>query len=286
MKINQLILVFLFFATSVNADTGDRLAYLQYDGDYWQVYINDENGNVRKVTSSQYDKSTISWFSNGSKLFVCGIQAEAEVVEIKTGAVEKINLPKSPVNDAVISSDGNRILYSYIAADATNNKLWLYDRRTDKNSEILKNVQGRQYDPKWSMDSDTFYFTTGIANKNYSIAKATSGFNMVEIIIQNTNLNLDADPGVNGNIVYSSNIKNSFNIWMLKNKKVMQITNSPDADTHPSWSKKTGVIYFARVRNGISNIWRLAMESESAARQFTNSEIGARYPVVFKGEKH
>lgn len=286
MNIYKIIFIWLLIVTSTYAGNGESMAYLQYDGDYWQVYINDGTGQTQKITSSQYDKSTISWFANGAKLFVCGIQAEAEIVDIETGTIKSISLPKPTVNDAVMSPDGSKILYSYIAADTVDNKLWLFDLRSNTNKPILSNMQGRQYDPKWNVAGDVFYFTTGFANKNYSIAKAIPGSNVAEVVIQNAKLNLDVDVAKDGNIAWSSNVKNSFNIWMLRDNKVKQLTNVPEADTHPSWSSKEGVIYFARVKDGISNIWQLNINGKTEAKQITNSEIGARYPVVFKGEKH
>jgi len=280
------IIVLLFIATASIADNGDRLAYLQYDGDYWQVFINDENGNRKQITKSKYDKSAISWLANGSKIFACGIQADAEIVDIKTGVVEIVGLPKSTINDAVISPDGTIILYSYIAAGSTDNKLWLYDIRSKKDKPILASMPGRQYDPKWSVMGDAFYFTTGFANKRYSIAKMVSGAKKAEIVVQNAALNLDVDVAKSGDLAYSSNIKNNFDIWIKQGRGVKQLTNTHETESHPSWASKSDAIYYASIIKGISNIWCLNIKGNTQAQQVTDSKMGARYPVVFKaGER-
>ena len=284
--LSRYLFVLLLLSSDALANDGERLAYLQHDGEYWQVFVNDENGHTKQISHTKYDKSAISWLANGSNVFACGIQADAEIIDIKTGASKKINLPKHNINDAVISADGNKIIYSYISSGTTDNKLWLYDVPTKDDRPLLANMQGRQYDPKWNVKGDVFYFTSGFANQSYAIAKSTPGSNKSEIVIQNSKLNLDADVSANGDLAYSSNIKNSFDIWIKQSDRIKQLTNTSDTDSHPSWSSKSDAIYYARVLNGISNIWRLKLTDNAVAEQITNSKIGARYPVVFKGGKH
>ncbi len=283
MNFYKIIFTLLCFVSSANAENGERLAYLQYDGDYWQVYVNDENGLTKKITKSHYDKTAISWFAGGYKLFVCGIQAEAEIIDVETKVSEKIFLPKATVNDAVMSPDGKKILYSYIDMDTTDNKLWLYDLRTNENKPILANLQGRQYDPKWNVAGNAFYFITGFADKSYSIAKSFLNSKIAEIVIHNTRLNLDIDVSKNEDVAWSSNMKNSFNIWVKLGKEVRQLTNTEETDMHPNWSKNSDSIYFSRVEKGVSNIWKLSVNGDASAQKITHSETGARYPIVFKG---
>lgn len=286
ITLSRLLFGLLFLSVNVLADDGERLAFLQHDGEYWQVYINDENGSTRKISHTKYDKSTISWLSDGLKIFACGIQSQAEIIDIKTGESKAITLPKHNINDAVISPDNTRILYSYIAADTTDNKLWMYDFLTNVDKPLLTNMKGRQYDPKWSAEGDVYYFTSGFVNQSYEIEKSIPGSNKSEAVIQNSKLNLDADISVNGDLAYSSNLKNSFDIWINKDDKNKRLTDTPETDSHPSWSSKSDAIYYARVLNGVSNIWHLKTEDGAVAEQVTNSKIGARYPVVFKGGKH
>ena len=274
-----LLILPLHFALAANEDV---LAYIQYDNDYWQAYVRQADGQHKRLTDSAYDKSTVSWLADGKHVFVGGIQGQGEIINIETGGSEKIKLPKREINDAVISPDGNKIIYSYIPKNSPNNKLWLYDVESGKDQPLLIKQPGRQYDPKWNVKGDRYYFTTGESHQAYGINTAVPGKQGSDPVIQNAVLNFDVDLSPSGKIAWSSNFKQSFDIWIKHGKKTTQLTTASGSETHPSWSSNESTIYFVQVVDGINNIWRIAADGEGKAKQVTFSKTGARYPSVYK----
>jgi Tol biopolymer transport system component len=277
-----LIILPLRFALAANEDV---LAYIQYDGDYWQAYVKQADGQHKKLTASAYDKSIVSWLADGQHLFVCGIQGQAEIINIKTNKSKKIKLPKTEINDAVISPDGKKIIYSYIPKNSPNNKLWLYDIDSARDQPLLVKQPGRQYDPKWNVKGDRYYFTTGESHQVYGINTSVIGSSGSNPVIQNAVLNFDVDASASGKIAWSSNFKQSFDIWIKQGKKATQLTKGKGSETHPSWSSDETAIYFVQVIDGINNIWRIAADGKGKAKQVTSSKTGARYPAVYKGDQ-
>jgi len=272
------------FSISAHAEikkVKDTLAYLKYDKAYWQVFIKQGDAAGKKISGSAYDKSIITWLQDGENIFACGIQGEAEIINIKTGKSQPVTLPAKSINDAVISPDGKLILYSDIAKDATDNKLWLYEVASKISKPLFKNIQGRQYDPKWSVNGDSFYFVTGVANTSYQISQATLKNLQPRVVVHNTRYNLDVDESINGKLTYSSNLKNSFDIWIKDGSKTTQLTKTEGSESHPNWSSDETHIYFEKLVDGVVNIWSVNV-SDSEIKQVTFSKAGARFPVVYK----
>ena len=165
------LFIFLLGSMNVHSSSQDTLAFLQYDDGYWQVFVKQGDAEAKKVSTSLYDKSALSWLADGITLFVCGIQGNAEIINTVTNESKLIQLPKDNINDAVMSPDGNKIVYSHIAKDSSNNKLWLFDRKENTNIPLFSEMPGRQYDPKWNVKGDAIYFVSGIANTHYEINK-------------------------------------------------------------------------------------------------------------------
>lgn len=284
--IQTAMLALTLFAISVNANSSDVLAYLEHSDGYWQVYLKNGKKPAKQISTSSYDKSKVSWFADGKELFICGIQGDIEIINIKTGGIKSIQLPHPNINDALISPDGKKIIYSAINRGSINNKLWLYDVKTEDFKPLLKTLVGRQYDPKWHPDSNQYYFVTGVLNKSYGIAKSRINSNVSEPVVHNQKLNLDVDIALNGDIAYSSNITSNFEIWMISSGKPKQLTKSAASAIHPSWSTDGGSIYFEKVVAGVTNIWKASvkkqLKTQGNARQITFSKNGARYPVVYR----
>jgi len=279
--------MFVQLSTPARATENDKLAWLQYVDGYWQVYVmNIKTRNSKKITSSEYDKATVSWFGDGNQLFVSGIQSEAEIININTGASKSIKLPFDSINDAVISPDGNKIIFSYIEKNSINNKLWLYDLTTNKKTKLLHQLKGRQYDPKWG-DDKTYYFISGVANQSYGIEKATLGKRRSTSVVKDTRYNLDVDVSTTGKIAYSSNRSGHYDLWISSGSKNRKITDHPGLDAHPSWSSNESTLYYESSIDGITNIWSVAIDANDRnikkPTQITFSKEGARYPAVYKG---
>ena len=271
------------------SDEDNKIAYMMYTGSNWQVYILDVNtGKSKQVSAVSYDVSTVSWLNDGMHVFICGIQAQAEIINVSNGDSRKIKLPFDTINDAVISPDGSKLVFSYINPGSINNKLWVMDINSNTMRPILKDLEGRQYDPKWSKDGSEIYFVSGVAGGAYGIAKYSLSSKKATKLITNAFYNLDVDINNNGDIAYSSNISGNFDIWTDDGVTRKRITSDTGTQTHPGWSVDSDHIYYESVKDGISNIWSAdlsAAESSAAHKQLTFSQHGARYPAVYRGAK-
>ena len=277
-------LIFTLHCVNVHSSSKDALAFLQYDGDYWQVFVKQGDAEAKKVSTSLYDKSALSWLADGITLFVCGIQGNAEIINTVSKKSQLISLPKNNINDAVMSPDGRKIVYSHIANASINNKLWLYDRETKTNIALLADMPGRQYDPKWNVNGDAIYFVTGVANTHYEINKIALNKapkkSKAQPVIVNAKYNLDVDVSVAEKVVYSSNLKGSFDLWVKSDKGITQLTSLEGSESRPSWSQDETKVYFERMNNGVLNIWSTTY-LEGDLTQITTSKTGARQPVLF-----
>jgi len=285
LKTFFLFLIHAAFMFPAIAYANEKLAYLEFTGKYWQVFLlGAENKTNKQISNTEYDVSAISWLSDGGKLFINGIQGEAEILDLATGHTEIISLPFDTINDAVISPEGKQIVFSAIAENSPNNKLWLYDIKKKILIPLFKDKPGRQYDPKWGKDNNTVYFISGIANQFYGIEKGDIKTNQSMPVVKNSYYNLDVDVSRNGNITYSSNVSGDYNIWVMQGRSKKRVTSKKGTESRPSWSSNQTRLYFEAIRKGITNIWSIDMNAREQERvQVTFSERGARYPLAFKG---
>lgn len=281
---------FLLVSGSVFPASGDKLAFMMYSGDNWQVHLMDlDNRQVAQLTTKPYDVSTVSWLQDGEHVYICGIQGQSEIININDGSSRDIRLPYSAINDAVISPDGSKLVFSHIRPGGSLiNKLWLMDIEKNAATPILVDHEGMQYDPKWSSNGEEVYFITGEPGRAFGISKYSLLDNKVTRVVHNDFYNLDADIGPDGKLAYSSNVSGNFDVWTQDDRSRARVTASVAAQTHPSWSGDGKKLYFEMVTDGISNIWSVesvAGESGAAPVQLTSSPVGARYPVVYRGRQ-
>lgn len=289
-KIILIISIVFLYSSATNAAVDEKLAYLEYTGDFWQVFILDLHSKKSKqISRKNYDVSVVSWLGDGNRLFICGLQGEASIMNIVTGETVDIALPFKTVNDAVISPDGTKILFSTIAEGSMDNKLWVYDISNKKTEALFSKLPGRQYDPKWGENEDEVYFISGVSNESYGVRKGSLKNNKSNSVIKDSYYNLDVDISKHGKVVYSSNHSGDYDIWARQNKKVWKVLEREGTESHPVWSPDENTIYFEAFKNGISNIWSVDSgakdKSKSAIKQITFSKNGARYPVVYNGGK-
>lgn len=282
-----LILYLCIVSSDSISGESNKLAYLSYTGDYWQAFIQEANDQpARKVTDTDFDISAISWTDDGERLFICGLQGETGLVDINSGDYTAIRLPHKNTNDAVMSSDGNKIIYS-VKPNGGNNKLYYYDLKKKLSSPIFTRLKGRQYDPKWSKDGKSVFFISGESDLHYEIIKGDLITDSSNVVVNNAYNNFDVDVTDN-KIVYSSNVNGAYNIWLHSNGSNILLTNETNTNAHPSISGDGNQVYYERVDDGNTSIWALDISSRpdlSTAKQISSNSNPARYPVVYKGAK-
>ena len=146
------------------------VAYLAFTQGYWQLWIMNHDGvNHKQITHSHYDKSRVSWYTDGKHLLLNGNQGELVKVDILTGKEIPIVLPLKGMNDAVISPDGKQILFSLSTSDSIDdNNIWLVN--TDGNQlKKLTNMSYLQHEPVWAPDGNSLYFLSGKGEQSHDI---------------------------------------------------------------------------------------------------------------------
>ncbi len=267
----------------------ESVAYLKYTKDFWQVHIKDtETGEDRQATSTDYDKTRVSWVGK-NKMFVNGVQGQMTIVDLSSGEEKPLPLISSHVNDAVLSKDGRYILYSTISDTSDLNRLYILDRNSDKNTALPKR-EGLQFDPAWSSDGRHFYFVAGDNRGPYSLWQSSLDGGDQRPVVKNRHHNLDINESSGGILAYSSNQAGNYDIWINENGQTRQLTEYEGYDGKPNWSGDGKTVYFESTRNGVVNIWSMTVDDPDTKAwhkpvQITHSDQGARLPVVYVGDQ-
>ena len=266
----------------------ESVAYLKYAKDFWQVYVMDtETGEARQATSTDYDKTRVSWVGK-NEIFVNGVQGQMAIVDLSSGKETALPLISSHVNDAVLSKDGRYILHSTISDTSDLNRLHIFDRESGRNAALPKR-EGLQFDPAWSPDGRHFYFVAGDNRGPYSLWRSSLDGGDQRPVVKNDHHNLDINESPGGILAYSSNQAGNYDIWINDNGKTSRLTEYEGYDGKPNWSGDGETIYFESTRDGIVNIWSMSVDDPDkktwhAPVQITHSDRGARLPVVYAGD--
>ena len=169
MKKIVLLIISLVYSCQLLASQ-ELIAYLAYTGDYWQVWTMSPDGkNKTQITSTDYDKSHISWFPGSEEILVNGNQGKLTRVNVKSHDEQDIKLPIKGTVDAVVSPDGKHIAFSLSVADSIdNNHIWLVNIKGEKLKQVT-NMAGLQHEPVWSQDGQWIYFLSGDGNQSHDI---------------------------------------------------------------------------------------------------------------------
>ena len=233
----------------------------------------------RQITFSNYDKSHISWYPDGSHLLVNGNQGRLEKVNVETKLETLIELPIKGTTDAAISPDGKFIAFSLSVADSVdNNHIWLVTA-DGKNLQKLTNMAGLQHEPVWSADGKWIYFLSGKGKQAHDIWRVSLSNKNREQITAGQLYHFDLALSPRGEMAYSNNRTGNYEIWIrdLQGKE-RQLTENQAIDSRPAWSGDGKMMLFESSRDGVMNIWQKPVAG-GTARKLTRELIGARYPV-------
>lgn len=291
LPIGGLLLTLLLgvqFAQSQNASEPSlTLAYLAYSDDgYWQVWRMTPEGKFpAQVTFSPYDKSRLSWYPEGRHLLVNGHQGSLVKVEIVSGQETPVPLPLTGMNDAVLSPDGRLIAFSLSTGNSIDgNNIWIVDAN-GAHLRKLTQLPYLQHDPSWSLDGSTLYFLSGKGDQNHDIWKVSLQDGATTQLTVGQLYHFDVAVGPDGRLAYSSNQSGNYEIWLWSpGEQPRPLTDHPALDARPGWSPDGRFLVFESTRDGVPNIWRLAI-SGGTPQPLTRSTQGARMPVWWAGDK-
>ena len=268
--------LFLFVST---AFAKDDVVFLAVHNNYWQVWLMDANGeNARAITDSSYDKSRLSWYSNGD-LLVCGNQGELVRLSLLNKSETPVKLPFKYVNDAVISPDDKYLAFSQKPKGSIYNKLWLLNVDSGEKTKIHWGAEGFQHEPVFSLDGRKLYFLSGNNGQNHDVMQYDLQTKKVKPVTHSGLYNLDIAVNNKNQFLYSSNRKGHYDIWLQDEKQIKQLTDNASLDGRPSWSADNKKAYFESNRNGVMNVWSVDVGGKTKPVQITHHKMGARYPL-------
>lgn len=256
------------------------IAYIAYTNGYWQAWIMDADGKqVKQITKSPYDKSRVSWYPDRKHLLVNGNQGELVKVNINSGKEAHIKVSPAGMNDASLSPDGKRIVFSLSTADSIDdNNIWLV-RADGSDPRRITNMQGLQHEPVWSRDGKWIYFLSGKGGQVHDIWRLSVSKNKTEQLTTGKLYHFDVAISPTGDLAFSSNRSGNYEIWTSKGKnKAVKLTDNPSLDAQPTWSPDGKTIIFESSRSGTVNLWKMNLKDKTPA-PITRTKHGARAPV-------
>ena len=174
---NSLSLIFcicaVFVAQSQSmAGENDQscIAYLAYDGEYWQAWMMSPDGKSNnQITSSTYEKNRVSWFPDGKSLLVSGNQGGIYKVDPATGKETRITTKLDGMNDAAISHDGKQIAFSLSTSGSRDDhNIWIINVDGSKHRK-LTNMKRMQHTPVWHPNGQWVYFHSNVDGQSHDI---------------------------------------------------------------------------------------------------------------------
>ena len=254
------------------------IAFLAYVDGFWQVFTTNFE-NQKQITRSTYDKSRISWFPDGKHLLVNANEGRLYKVNIETGLETEIEIDLVGMTDAVLSPNGEHIVFSLSTAESVDaNNLWLMNSDGTDLKKIT-NMQWLQHEPAWDSRGEWIYFLSGKGGQTHDIWRVSTKTRQTEQLTVGSLYHFDVAIAADDTMAYSSNRSGDYEIWIQKmNDKAHMLTENDFLDARPNWSPDGKWIIYESASEGIINIWIMDKDGQFP-KQLTQNEVGARFPV-------
>jgi TolB protein len=247
----------LLAATLANAKTTADIAYLRFDGDYWQVWVTDPKGTQhRQITRDKMDKTRVSWSPTRKQLLVDSNDGNLAIIDVSTLEKTPIALDSLEVFDAKWSPDGLQIAYTATTSlQADNAEVWVANTSGTDKKKITNNT-AVALSPAWNPKNKSILFSAGSPGKNQELWEVTPETGKSEQLTISHASSLDPSVNAAGQILYSSDETGHYAIWLLdKKQKKQQLTKPVGYDAQPSWSANGKSFAFFRIVGTKKQIW-------------------------------
>ena len=238
--------------------------------------------NQRRLSTSPYDKSRVSWLPHGDELLVSGNQGQLVRLDVASGTETPISAPLAGIQDAIVSPDGGRIAFSLSTAESIDdNNIWIMNIDGSMPRK-LTNMPALQHEPSWHPDGQSLYFVSGPGGQSHDIWRLSLVDKRTEQLTVGQLYNFNVAVAPTGEIAFSSNRSGNYEIWRwLEGTEPQALTRDPGLDAAPTFSPDGQSLIFESSRGGTLNLWRVGLKGDIATDpvQLTFHTVGARAPA-------
>ena len=224
----------------ISAVTGNKLKTLIKGGDN----VNFEELNILNPN--------LSWSPDGSKITLSTKTKGADnlaIVDYETGNVRKIEFPElDAIGSVAWAPDGEKIAFDGSVGPFQD--IFVYNLETQEFTNLTNDVIS-DYEPSWSADSRTVYFTSARGDN-------------VQLNQVRNNTRLLA-----GDYLYSTDI---YSVTLGENRAV-RLTKTPGWNEKQSATTRDGKLIYISDENGIPNVYELNLDDRTT-RPLTNLQTG------------
>lgn len=271
------ILCLLFLPVAAHAG---KLAFLGFDGNFWQVFtIGKEGGDPAKLTNTPFDKTNISMDLKNKKLLYSTNTGHIFLRDIATGKAAKLAVGLEGMTDAVVSPTGEHVAFSLSTTNSVDtNDIWVYHVKSQKLRK-LTNEKGLQHHPTWSPDGRQLLFLGGEGPPCHDIFVIDIGGKSMAQLTAGNLYHFGANLSVNGEVVFSSNRKGSYDIYTmsLTGDNVQRLTSEPSFEGEPSWSPDGLKIVYVSTKTGKRQLH--IINRDGSGKRMIPTQISVRNPI-------
>ena len=278
------ILIFLLCLclclSAPTAALAGRIAFLGFDGDYWQVFVKDEQGGAAvKATTSPFDKSDVSVDREHLRLYYAGSSGRLFAKDLAGGPEIPVDLVLEGMTDAVISPDGSRAAFSMSTAGGRDtHDVWVFDLKTRRLRKAT-NDPGLQFAPSWCPDGRRLLYIGGEDPRNFDVFLLDPDTGSKAQLTAGGLYNLGAELSIHDDLVFSSNREGSYDLYVLslKGGEPRRLTSEPSYEGEPAWSPDGSRIVYVSTRTGARRLH--IIQKDGSGGRMIPCEIPARNPL-------
>ena len=224
----------------INAITGEKIKTIIKGGDN----INFEELNILEPN--------LSWSPDGSKITLSTKTKGSDnlaIVDYETGNVQKIQFPKLDAMGSVAwSPDGKKIAFD--GSIGPFQDIFVYNIETRQFRNVTNDVIS-DYEPAWSADSETLYFTSARGD-NLILNKVKNNIELLE-----------------NDYMYNTDIYSV----ALGSNEATRLTKTPKWSEYQPATTNSGRLIYISEKNGIPNVYELNLSDRTIA-PLTNLQTG------------
>ncbi len=264
------IMVFIFFLLSVaSSEAGTQRSNLTFaanvDGNWDLFTINEDGGNLQRITSTPHDEKDPSWSPDLEKIVYATSDGQLNIIDVETKKHHSLANESKGVHNTTptFSPDGRSIAFvQFIPGGREDTDIEIFNIES-KESRRLLDQHGPQFWPAWSPDGKRIVYANthcsvdcGRILQELWIVDPSGGFSR-QIMMTNT-LCQQPDWSPDGKrIAFATDKNGNFDIWILslEDWKLEQVTHDTNLDASPAWSPEGDKLAFISTRSGRMEIW-------------------------------